>query len=79
MCEGEAVSVNFAEKRVVILVKLRVTLSRHTGVSHHDVYTVRNVDFHLSSGKRALVNPHTTIEVVGDTGRIRATNLTLTR
>ena len=79
MCEGEAVSVNFAEKRVVILVKLRVTLSRHTGMTHDDVHSVGNMNLHLSSGKRALVNPHTTIEVVGDTGRIRATNLTLTR
>ena len=77
MCEGEAVSVNVTKERVVILVKLRITLCSHTSVTHHDIYTVRNMDFHLTSGKGTLINPQTVVKVVRNAGRIRAANLTL--
>ena len=75
--ESKAVSVNVTKKRVVILVKLRVTLSRHAGVPHDDMDAVRDVDFHLPSGNRTLVDAHTTIEVVRDAGCIGAAHLAL--
>ena len=46
-------------------------------MTHHDVYAVRNVNLHFPSGKGTLVDVQTVIEVIGDTGRIRAANLTL--
>ena len=64
---------------MVILVKLRITLSRHASVPHHDVYAVRNVNLHLPSGKGTLVDAQTVIEVIGDTGCIRTAHLTFTR
>ena len=79
MRESKAVAVNVTKERVIILVKLRIALCCHVGMPHDHVYTVRNVDFHFSSRNRALINPQSIVEVVGDTGRIRATNLTLTR
>ena len=79
MCEGEAVSVNFAEKRVVILVKLRITLCGHASVTHHDVYAVRNVNLHFPSGKGALVDPKAVVKVIGDACRVGAAHLAFTR
>ena len=76
MSESKAVSVNVTKKRVVILVKLRVTLSRHAGVHHDDMDAVRDVDFHLPSGNRTLVDTQAVVEIVRDTGRIRAAHLT---
>ena len=74
--ESKAVSVNVTKKRVVILVKLRVTLSRHAGVPHDDMDAVRDVDFHLPSGNRTLVDTQAVVEIVRNTGRIRAAHLT---
>ena len=79
MHESKAVAVNVTKERVIILVKLRIALCCHVGMPHDHVYTVRNVDFHFSSGKGALVNPQTVIKVVRDTGRIRAAHLALAR
>ena len=79
MRERKAAAVNFTEKRMIVLIKLRVALSRHASVTHHDIYTVRNMDFHLTSGKGTLINPQTVVKVVGNAGRVRAANLTLTR
>ena len=76
MRERKAVSVNFAEKRVVILVKLRVALCGHTSVSHDYIHAVRNVNLHFPSGKGTLVDPKTVVKVIGNAGRIRAANLT---
>ena len=67
------------KERMIILVKLRVALCRHTGMSHHDIYTVRNMNLHLPSGNRTLVNPQAVVEVVGNARRICAAHLTLTR
>ena len=79
MREREAVSVNMTKKRMIILVELRITLCRHASVTHHDIYTVRNMNFHLASGKGTLVNPQTVVEVIGDACRVGAAHLTLTR
>ena len=65
------------KERVVILVKLRVALSRHASVTHYDVYAVRNVNLHFPSGKGTLINPQTVVEIVGDARRVRAAHLTL--
>ena len=62
---------------MIVLVKLRVALCRHTGMSHHDIYTVQNMNLHLPSGNRTLVNPQTVVEIVGDARRVRAAHLTL--
>ena len=51
MCEGEAVSVNMTKERMIVLVKLRIALCRHTGMSHDDVYAVRNVNLHFRAGR----------------------------
>ena len=76
MRESKAVSVNFTKKRMIVLVKLRVALCGHTGMTHDHVYTVRNMNLHLSSRQRTFVDPQTVIEVVGNAGRIRAAHLT---
>ena len=76
MRESKTAAVNLTKKRMVILVKLRVALSRHASVTHYDVYAVRNVDFHLPSGNRTLVDTQAVVEIVRDTGRIRAAHLT---
>ena len=77
--ESKTAAVNLTKKRMVILVKLRVALSRHASVTHYDVYAVRNVDFHLPSGNRTLVDTQAVVEIVRDTGRIRAAHLALAR
>ena len=77
MRESKTAAVNMTKEWMVILVKLRITLCSHTSVTHHDIYTVRNMDFHLTSGKGTLINPQTVVKVVGNAGRIRAANLTL--
>ena len=78
VCESKAVSVNVTKERMVILVKLRVALSRHASVTHHDVYAVRNVNLHFPSRQRTFEDPQTVIEVVGDTGCIRTAHLAFT-
>lgn len=77
MHESKAVAVNVTKERVIILVKLRIALCCHAGMPHDHVYTVRNVNLHLSSGNRALVNPQTVVEVVRNTSRVCAAHLTL--
>ena len=64
---------------MIILVKLRIALRGHASVPHHDIYAVRNMNLHLTSGNRALINPQAVIKVVGNAGCIRAAHLTLTR
>ena len=64
------------KKRMIVLVKLRITLCSHTCVSHDHVYTVWNVNLHFSSGNRTLVDTQAVVEIVRDTGRIRAAHLT---
>ena len=77
MRERKAVSVNFTEKRMIVLVKLRIALCGHTGVPHHRVHTVWNVNLHFSSGKRTLVDTQAVVEIVRDARRVRAAHLTL--
>ena len=77
MRESKAAAVNFAEKRMIILVELRVALCGHTGMTHDRVHTVWNVNLHFSSGKGALINAQTAVEAVGNTCRVRTANLTL--
>ena len=79
MRERKAVSVNAPQKRMVILVKLRVALCRHTGMSHDGIHAVRNVDFHFSSGKGTLVDAQAVVEVVRNTSRVRAAHLAFSR
>ena len=79
MCKRKAAAVNMTKEWVVILVKLRIPLRRHTGVPHDDVHTVRNVEFHLPSGKGALVDAQPVVRIVGNTGRIRTTDLAFAR
>ena len=79
MRERKATAVNLTKERMVILVKLRITLSRHASVTHHDIYAVRNMDLHFPSGKWTLVDAQTVIEVISDTGCIRTAHLTFTR
>ena len=76
MRERKVAAVNMTKERVVILVKLRIALCGHAGVPHDDMDAVRNVDFHLSSGNRTLVDTQAVVEIVRDTGRIRAAHLT---
>ena len=76
MRKRKVAAVNMTKKRMIILVKLRIALSRHASVTHHDIYAVRNVNLHFSSGKGALVNPKTVIEVVRNAGRICTAHLT---
>ena len=67
------------KKRVVVLVKLRIALCGHTGMTHDHIHTVRNVNLHFSSGKWTLVDPKAVVKVVRDTGCIRTAHLTFTR
>ena len=60
---------------MVILVKLRVTLCGHTGMTHHDIHAVWNMDFHFPSGKGTLVDPKAVVKVIGDAGRVCAAHL----
>ena len=75
MRESKAAAVNFAEKRMIILVELRVALCGHTGMTHDRVHTVWNVNLHFSSGKGALINAQTAVEAVGNTCRVRTAHL----
>ena len=79
MCESKAVSVNFAEKRMIILVELRIALRGHASVPHHDIYAVRNMDFHLPSGKGTFVDPKAVVKVIGDACRVCAAHLSVFR
>ena len=78
MGEGKSTAVNMTKERMIILVKLRIALCGHTGMSHDGIHAVRNVNLHLTSGNRALINPQAVIKVVGNAGCIRAAHLTLT-
>ena len=64
---------------MIVLVKLRVALCGHTGMTHDHVYTVRNVNLHFPSGKGALINAQTAVEAVGNTCRVRTAHLAFTR
>ena len=44
-------------------------------MTHDDVHAVRNMDFHLSSGKGTLINPQTVVKVVGNACRVRTAHL----
>ena len=79
MGEGKSIAIDMTRERMIILVKLRITLCGHTRMSHDHVYTVRNMNLHLSSRQRTFVDPQTVIEVVGNAGRIRAAHLAFTR
>ena len=48
----------------------------YAGVPHDDMDAVRDVDFHLPSGNRTLVDTQAVVEIVRDTGRVRAAYLT---
>ena len=78
MCKCKSTAVNMTKERMIILVKLCITLCGHTGVSHDSVHAVRNMDFHLPSGNRTFVDTQAVVEVIGDAGCIRAAHLTLT-
>ena len=67
------------KERMIVLVKLRIALCSHTSVSHYHIHAMRNMNFHFPSGKGALVNPQAVVEVIGDAGRVRATDLAFTR
>ena len=41
---------------MIVLVKLRIALCGHASMPHHDIYTVRNMDFHLPSGQGTFVD-----------------------
>lgn len=77
MRERKATAVNLTKERMVILVKLRITLSRHASVTHHDIYTVRNVNLHLSSRQRTFVDAQAVVKVIRNAGCVRATHLAL--
>ena len=76
MRESKADAVNMTKERMIVLVKLRVALCRHTGMTHDDVYAVRNVNLQLASGKGTLINPQAVIEVVRNACRVCAAYLT---
>ena len=77
MRKRKAVSINVTKERVIVLVKLCITLSRHTGMTHDDVHSVGNMNLHLSSAKGTLIEAQTVIEIVGDARCVRAAHLTL--
>ena len=76
MREREAVSINMPKERVIVLVKLRVALCSHASVAHDGIHAVRNVNLHLPSGNRALVNSQAVIKVVCNTCCVRSAHLT---
>ena len=75
VCEGKAAAVNVTKERVVVLIELSITLGRHSRVTHDYVDVMWQVNFHLSSGQRALINTHAAIEVVRNTSRVCAAHL----
>ena len=77
MRKCKSAAVNMTKERVVILVKLRVTLCGHTGMPHDGIHAVRNMNLHLPSGNRTFVDTQAVVEVIGDAGCIRAAHLTL--
>ena len=78
MGEGKSTAVNMTKERVVILVKLCITLCGHAGMAHNGIHAVRNMNLHLPSGNRTFVDTQAVVEVIGDAGCIRAAHLTLT-
>ena len=66
MRERKVAAVNMTKKRMIILVKLRVALFSHTGVPHDNMDAVRNMNLHLPSGNRTLVDTQAVIKVIGD-------------
>src|SRR5699024_7032084 len=75
MGKGKGFPISLPGKWVIILIAFFAALCRHTGVTHHNVYTARNMQMHLVSRERPLVNPHASGEVVGNAGGVRATYL----
>ena len=78
MRKGKSIAIDMTKERMIILVKLRVTLCGHTGMTHDSIHAVWNMNFHLPSGNRAFVDSQTVGEIVGNAGCIRAAHLTLT-
>ena len=64
MCKCKSTAVNMTKERMIILVKLRVTLCGHTGMTHDSIHAVWNMNFHLPSGNRAFVDSQTVVEIV---------------
>ena len=77
MGEGKSTAVNMTKERMIILVKLRSPLCCHTGMPHNRIHAVRNMNLHLPSGNRTLVNSQAVVEVIRNAGCVRATHLTL--
>ena len=75
MCEGKAAAVNMTKERMIVLIELSIALGRHSRVTHDYVDVMWQVNFHLSSGQRALINTHAAIEVVRNTSRVCAAHL----
>ena len=67
------------EREIVALEsdEVRIALCGHASMPHHDIYTVRNMDFHLPSGQGTFVDAQTVVKVVRNAGRIRSAYLTL--
>ena len=76
MRESKAAAVNMTKEGMIILVKLRIALRGHTGMSHDDIHAVGNVNLHFPSGNRALVNSQAVIKVVCNTCCVRSAHLT---
>ena len=76
MRKCKSAAVNMTKERMVILVKLCITLCGHTGMPHDGIRAVRNVNLHLTSGNRTLVNSQAVVEVIRNAGCVRATQLT---
>ena len=77
MRKGKSIAIDMTRERMIILVKLRIALCGHASMPHHDIYTVRNMDFHLPSGQGTFVDAQTVVKVVRNAGRIRSAYLTL--
>ena len=79
VCEGKTAAVNMTKERMIVLIELSIALGRHSRVTHDYVDVMWQVNFHLSSGQRALINTHAAIEVVRNTSRVCAAHLAFTR
>lgn len=75
MREGERVVLCASEERMVVRVPLRRTAGRHTSVSHDDRRLVREVEAHLVTRNRALIDGETGGFVVRDPCCVRAASL----
>ena len=77
MGKGEGFSFGLTRKRVIILVAFFTALRGHTGMAHHDVYAMRDMQVHFVRCKRSLVDSHASSNVVGDAGSVCAADLAL--